>query len=389
MAWSLVRQGSFDLRDYPDLERYVGGPIRAQPNGAWVSIRPPGSALAAVPIVAPFAVFRRQPFSDATMHQLGKLAAAFSAAGAAVFFLIICQRVAAIGAWQATILFALGTCLCSVGSQALWMHGPAVFWLCCALYFITHPDCKLTAIRVATGFALGCAVLTRPTTSFFFFATVGTFIAQRRWSAVLWLIVGGVIPGAILFHYNWIHFGHPFLGGYEDDNWAESTPLWLGLTGLLVAPSRGLLVYSPALLLGVYGAWMLIRQRGEPYASVRGILLAWLLAAGATLLFFARWHDWRGGWCYGPRFLCETMPVLCLLYAVAYAELRKQWQRGIAQGLVVLSVSIHVIGIFGYSGYEAWQIRHSLPDQGRCLFSLEDTQIEAHTRALIKKLTAR
>jgi hypothetical protein len=35
---------------------------------------------------------------------------------------------------------------------------------------------------------------------------------------------------------------------------------------------------------------------------------------------------------------------------------------------------------------KAWQMRHALPDQGRCLFSLEDTQIEAHARALIQKL---
>jgi hypothetical protein len=106
-----------------------------------------------------------------------------------------------------------------------------------------------------------------------------------------------------------------------------------------------------------------------------------------TLLFFARFYDWWGGWCYGPRYLCETLPVACVLFAIGYAGLRRPWHRVVALGLVVVSVGIHAVGVFGYSGYAAWQIRHDVPDQGRSLFALRDTQIEAHTRALIWKLT--
>lgn len=388
MAWSLVRHASYDLQDYSELERYVGGPIRVRPDGSWVSMRPPGSALAAVPFVAPFAMFSEQPLREGVMHHLGKLTAAVSVAGAAVFFFVVCRRLAPAGAWPATVLFALGTCLWSVASQALWMHGPAVFWLCCALYLLTRPNSDIGVCHLAAGLALGLAVLTRPTTAFFVLATGGTLLTQRRWHSFVWLVLGGMIPGIIFCHYNWLNFGHPLLGGYEDDNWAESPPLWLGLSGLLVAPSRGVLVYSPALLLAFLGAWMMIRRRDdEPWTPVRGLILAWLAASGITLLFYARWHDWRGGWCYGPRFLCETMPTLCLLFAIAYSRLRSTWHRGAALSLVALSVSVNAVGVFGYSGYEAWQRRHELPDQGRCLFSLEDTQIEAHARALLRKLT--
>jgi hypothetical protein len=388
-AWSLVRHGSYDLRGYGELERHVGagGIIREGLAGAWVSMRPPGSALAAVPFVAPFAAFREQPLRDRDMHHLGKLVAAVSVAAAAVFFFLTCRRLAPAAAWPATVLFALGTCLNSVASQALWMHGPAVCWLCCALYVLTCRDSDRVGWGLAAGLALGLAVLTRPTTAFFALATGGALLVQRRWRGLLGLALGGVVPAALLLHYNWVNFGHPFLGGYENDNWAESPPLWLGLSGLLLAPSRGALVYSPALLLALPGAWILLRRREERDAT-RGLLVAWLAAAGVTLLFFARWHDWRGGWCFGPRFLCETMPVFCLLFAVAYAALRNNWRRRASLGLVALSVSVHVVGTLGYSGYEAWHLRHAFPDQGRCLFKLKDTQIEAHARALIKKLTA-
>jgi len=77
----------------------------------------------------------------------------------------------------------------------------------------------------------------------------------------------------------------------------------------------------------------------------------------------------------------------CLLFAVAHAGLRRRWQRGVAISLVVLSIGVHVVGVFGYRGYEAWQRRHELPDQGRSLFELRDTQIEAHARARLNKLS--
>src|SRR5947209_17602760 len=56
-AWALVQRGSLDLSEYRELERYVHGGLHIQemPDGHWISIRPPGSALAAVPFVAPFA----------------------------------------------------------------------------------------------------------------------------------------------------------------------------------------------------------------------------------------------------------------------------------------------------------------------------------------------
>jgi hypothetical protein len=117
------------------------------------------------------------------------------------------------------------------------------------------------------------------------------------------------------------------------------------------------------------------------------LLLSWLAAAGATLLFYARWYDWRGGWCFGPRFLCETMPILCLLFAVAYSGLPTGWPRRLAAWLVALSVAIHLVGMFGYGAHPEWNLRHELPDQGRCLFSFNDTQIEAHARAVFAKVS--
>ena len=243
--------------------------------------------IAAIPFIAPVALTKPQPPSEEDMYQIGKLAAATCVSAAAMFLLLVLERLAPKAAWPATILFAFGTPLYSTASQALWMHGPAVFWLCAALYLLTRPgNCRLE-LRVLSGFALGMATLTRPAAAFFVIATVATLLLQRRWRGVCGLAIGGGVPAVLLFHYNMTHFGHPLLGGYEDDNWATTPPLWVGLSGLLIAPSRGLFVYAPALLLALPGIKALSESVEPPRLGARALLFAWLAAATATLLFYA------------------------------------------------------------------------------------------------------
>jgi 4-amino-4-deoxy-L-arabinose transferase-like glycosyltransferase len=384
MAWSFVRHGSFDLSRYAELTPYLGGPIRAVPDGAWMSIRPPGAALFAVPIVAPLAAFREQPLGGEAMLQIGKLVGALSVAGAAVFFFLVVRRLAPAAEWPATALFAFGTCLYSVASQALWMHGPAVFCLCSALWLLTGEARDRPRVGVLTGALLGLGVLTRPTTAFFVVAAVTTLLLQRRWRTVLWLAAGGVIPAIVLFHYNWSHFGSAWFGGYQDDQWTVSPPFWLGVGGLLIAPSRGLFVYSPALVLALPAIGSIFRRSATVPGAHRSLVLSWCVASVVTLLFFGRWHDWHGGWCFGPRFLSETMPTLCLLFAFGYARLAHTWSKRLATAAVGLSIAIQLVGVFGYSGYAAWNSRHPESDGGRSLFDLRDTQIAAHARAAAK-----
>jgi hypothetical protein len=385
MALSLVRSGTWNLHDYLELRRLLGGPVRERPDGGWYSIRPPGSAMAAIPFVGAVALTQRAP-SEEDMYRLGKFAAAACVAAAAMLLLLVLKRLAPKAAWPATILFAFGTPLYSTASQALWMHGPAVFWLCAALYLLTRPgNCRLELL-VLSGFTLGMATLTRPAAAFFVIATVASFLLQRRWRGFCALAIGGLVPAAVLFHYNVVHFGNLLLGGYDNDDWATSPPLWLGLTGLLIAPSRGLFVYSPALLFALPGVKALGESSEPSLLEARALLFAWLAAAVATLLFYARWHDWPGGWSYGPRLLCEMMPILCIFFALGYEKFADGPMRQVAVVLILVSIGVQILGVFGRENFAAWQNRHMLADQGRSLFALEDTQIEAHARAFANRI---
>ena len=386
-AWSLVRHGSLDLSAYSELESFRGTELRPAPGGGWFAYRPPGAALAAVPFVAPLALFREQPLPGSAMLHLGKLIAASYAAGTVVVFFFLCRRLAPPAAGPATLLLALGTSLWSVASQALWMHGPATFWVCCALFLLTAgPGGRRLA--AGAGLALGLAVLTRPSTALFAAASGCCLLAQRRWRDAAGLVAGAAGPVALFCLFNAWFFGDPVAGGYAHDPWGRSTPLWIGLAGLLVAPSRGLLVYSPALLLAPAGLWALFRRGDGRPADGRWMVLAWAAAAGLTTAFYGRWWDWTGGWCYGPRFLCEALPIACLLFALAYAAIRPVWTRRAAAGLVALSILVHFVGVFGHGAHADWCERHPVIDGGRAFFALGDTEIEAHARCVFQTLGA-
>ena len=233
------------------------------------------------------------------------------------------------------------------------------------------------------------AILTRPPTAFFLAATGLVFVCQWNWRGLIGLTFGSAVVLGAYCTFNYHYFGDPWRGGYGRDNWEMPTPFWIGVSGLLIAPSRGLLVYSPALHLLPWGVRSLFGASAQLQANPRPLLLGWLGASAAMLLLFAKWHDWPGGWCYGPRFLCETMPLCCLLFGYAYAALSARWLRSLAVVLVAVSVTIHAIGVFGHAAETDWCIRHAKADQGRCLFELRDTQIQTYSMAVWESLGQR
>jgi hypothetical protein len=386
-AWSLLRHGSMDLRYYRELDFLLGTQVYQLPDGSRLSMRTPGGALVALPIVAPVALLCQDPPRAVIMFYLGKATSVLLVSGAAVLIFVLCRRLAPAAAWPATLLFGAGTCLFSVASQQLWAHGPACFWLCCALVCLLPRDGTPTSRGAfLAGCALGMAVFTRPSTAFFGMASGLALLLRRDWRSVFFLTLGAAVPLAGYCAINLLTFGDPFLGGYARDDWATATPLWLGISGLLIAPSRGVLVYTPAFLLLPSGLRVLLSRKGNIPSWPRVLLCCWVGAAAVTVAFFARWHDWYGGWCYGPRFLCECMPIACLVFAVAYAHLQSWHIRRLVSGLVALSVFIHAAGVFSHGAETDWYLKHEKPDGGRWLFAVKDSQIEAHTRAFVEKM---
>ncbi len=389
-AWALLRTGSLDVSDYADLEPWLDMILFEDgPEGERITTRPLGTTLVMDPFVAPFDDFQEEPLSFRKMGQLGKLASSLCIAGAVIFFFLLCRRFIPQATWLATILFAFGNCLWSVASQSIWMHGPATLCLTGALYFMLRSSPQISwRDALLAGFLLGMAVWTRPSTGLFALASGACLLFTFRIKAMSALVVGGIVPVICHISINILWYGNWLYGGYHSDNWQMPTPLWLGVSGLLVAPSRGLFLYTPALVLVPVGLIALVRGNlGETLQSYlpRIMLGTWFLASVLTICFFAKWYDWYGGWCFGPRFLCETMPVLCLLFGIGFGSLKFLSWRRVAIGLVGLSVAIQAIGVFGRTAETNWYKTYEKADRGRWLFSFQETQIEAYGKMAMGK----
>jgi hypothetical protein len=86
--------------------------------------------------------------------------------------------------------------------------------------------------------------------------------------------------------------------------------------GLGISPYKGLLWYSPALLLGLIGAIPFVRRR--PWEGA-----AFLMVVGSLLLGYSRYNYWSGGVAWGSRYMLPAVPFLVLLAAPVW-----QWLVG-------------------------------------------------------------
>ena len=214
----------------------------------------------------------------------------------------------------ATPLFAYGLLLFSHALVAACLFGG---WV--ALFFPGDPSRSFRR-DCAAGALLGLAVISEYPAA----VPAGVLVlcavipAPRR---LLTLVAGGAPLAALLGAYDLACFG----GVFEVSSAHERAPLFrslasAGLFGislpspeialrLLADPSKGLLVFSPFLLLWP-GAFLSSRS-----ALPLGSRLALVLAPLSLLLLYAGYPNWHGGFTVGPRYLVAALPFLVFPFA--------------------------------------------------------------------------
>jgi hypothetical protein len=164
--------------------------------------------------------------------------------------------------------------------------------------------------------------------------------------------VGAAVPLLMLGIYNFVRFGSAFETGYSATSHGFSQPFQIGLGGLLLSPSRGLLWYVPWVVLAVPGLVKLSRRDGALALCCGGAILA-------LLLLHAPWSAWHGGWTFGPRFLVPSLPLLAVPAALFIPSMSSRAMRigtGVlllaSFGLAVQSVSVNFIDFH----YAMWRL---------------------------------
>ncbi|MGE5648030.1 MAG: hypothetical protein ACM336_19815 [Acidobacteriota bacterium] len=268
-------------------------------------------------------------------------ASLLTAVSAALFYLLLRRRTGPRSALLLTFAYAFGSTTWVISSQALWQHGVAELLVVCALLLLAGQCSRGRA--VAAGVVLGLVVCNRPPDSLIA-AALGTYGLwwARRFAPLL--VAAALVPAVPLLVYNLGTVGH-FAGAYGlvGKSAFFQHDLLSGLAGLLFSPARGLFVFSPFLLFVPFCLPRILRDN-----RTGGLAMAALAAVILQLLLYAK-ADWRQGFCWGPRWLTELVPLLLWMLAPALAGMSR-----LARGVFVLAVgaaiAIETVGAFWYTG---------------------------------------
>ena len=161
--------------------------------------------------------------------------------------------------------------------------------------------------------------------------------------------------------YSWLTFGE-LIPGYYLASRLEFHGFLTALAGVIISPSRGLLVYVPTLVFIVY---LLARNWGNlPYRRLVVLSLAIIVL---HVISVAGYPNWWGGGSYGPRLMTDLLPwfaMLAILGCAGAAQNRdfvlSRTELAAALTLLTLSVAINARGAFSVYAHHVWNLQMAI-----------------------------
>jgi hypothetical protein len=383
-AHSVVREGNVGLREYYPAARPgddLGYALR------WKGDRLYGMEFLASPLTfAPFYLpYRRDPAPPAIpWTTFGVVAARVATVAIVVLGLWLLRVTSPAWALVVTATIALGTCYRTITAAGLWTHTSATFWLVPGLaLWWTAP--RRPVLYPLAGAALAAATACRPV-----LAPAAALVAADacvRWRAhravalaTAALVVG---IGAFAAYANW-HFHGSLFGGragfVQDITRTHNVPTYfrfspVHLAALLVAPSRGLFVYSPVLLFALPG---LARSLGAAAPAPARLMT---VAGLGTFFLYGFIATWWGGWVFGPRYMADLLPFFALWLALTPCPRRARSAAGVLF-VVALGWSLWVPQVAARAYPCGWnETPRSIDAAPERLWDWRDTEIARCARA--------
>lgn len=323
---SLLFHGTTAVPQAVALNNFYGRlDLHGQPRAAY----PPGQAFICMPwyAVGQYVLARlpgvphNPPYNDDTDLIVAFASCLSSATFAALtvtfFFLILVgigipQR----AALTATAMLGLAT---PIFAYSAWLFSEplsaAIFIAAAWLLFARRGGISISLQAAAiAGLILGLSTLVRPTNVLAVAVFAAAVLARDRKAGAktaFVLCLSCAIGIAILFAHNALLFGSPFAFGYptvaEGAKRLNSfdTPILKGLYGFLLSPGKSIFLFAPPAILALVGLCALYRRD-------RGLATLAILLPLADLFFFAKYSQWEGGYCVGPRYLVPALVFLCL-----------------------------------------------------------------------------
>jgi hypothetical protein len=312
-SMSLLREGNADLNEYRGFLKTIGQThayAAEAIDGHIYNFYPIGSSIAALPLVAVINQFARSVYGidlqEYLQHSFPEpvelLIAAFLVALTAVILYRSARLYLPISlALLLTFIFAFCTSAWSTASRVLWQHTASLLMLSLTLY-LTLLARRRPALIQFISIPLALSYTIRPTNSISIVVfTLFVFIAYRRYLVryLLWALLVAV-PFFVFNESIYQALLSPYYRLYQEFSLATLVP---ALIGQWLSPSRGLLIYSPVLLLAVFG--LLIKIRRKQIERLDAYLLGIVVLHWIAISI---WPVWWGGWSYGPRMFTDMLP---------------------------------------------------------------------------------
>jgi hypothetical protein len=338
--------------------QFNDGGLGAAPRNADVEpwLRPPQEPLMMVVSVPFFKLAQALP-NVGTMHVLWIFNIIITALTAVSLYALLLMLGHNLGvAWWTGLLFAIGTIAWFYGRVMFreplmgffvaWMFGAALLARE-RLHAGTFPLRYLGIVIIALLGALATKAVTALLLPGLMLLFVPPLHTIKRFARPLLLIFAGLasvlLVGVMILQNVSIGIRYDF-SQLERIYQADWEFVLESLLGYQVGVSRSIWLYSPVLLLALWGGWRMIRRR------------SWALALGiaASIVLFSLWYgislrlDWSGGWGWGPRYMLPIIPAMMFLVAEALVAVQRIGSRRVYAlvGLLAgLGIFVQLLGM--------------------------------------------
>ncbi len=105
-----------------------------------------------------------------------------------------------------------------------------------------------------------------------------------------------------------------------------------------ISEDRGIIFFTPVVLFGILGLFVLNKTRPEIAALLISII-------GANVLLYSMWGDPYGGWAFGSRYLIPSYALLAVLIGVALSRFKRNYFILLAFLIVLIySILVNTLG---------------------------------------------
>ncbi|MBV8450782.1 MAG: hypothetical protein JOZ29_00725, partial [Deltaproteobacteria bacterium] len=305
-------------------------------NGRLLYVYPWGSSLLSLPVVALFnaARFRVAPHPKYNGDNELRMQAIIATSLCAITIWVVYETAGYLLPMSWSLAIALGTAfgtpIWSSASRSLWPQTWAVLLTTLAIWMLLSGSIR----PLLLGTVLAWSCLVRPQVLPDVAAITGyVLIRHERWFFWRYVAAGAswTIPVCVMM---WFFTGGFFSALYSPGMLDFPHQFWPRLYGVLLSPSRGLLVFSPVTLVPLY----LIIRYWKVLPERRLAVLAIVIIA-MHLVLLSSWVTWWGGGSYGPRLLLEAVPWFVLLAILGIRAFLEDYSLSVRRRLVMGSIA--------------------------------------------------